>query len=387
MKKEFNQEKTYCALCKKEANKTGSHIISHSIIKKAINYKGSILRHKESSFSTQLGSNLKVGYYGGQSLLPEQREEELQKVNQNIENLSENPDTEDYIFCDACEKRFTGIEEYFSGKILNTLEAFTINQSKRDLSEILVLKEFTKSNENAIIKLFFLIQLWRASVSKTKDFKLKAKFEERLRKALLLLSSDVRNINFQSIHELLCDFSMAIVYMKNAPNSDTTNNVVELNPNLNLPYFAILNQFVVIMYEKKQQSGGILSELLGLGSCKNIKDILSTGLIDSIKIGFLNNTQRELLLENFYRECVHFQINSWINKVKYLHRRIFSEQISELELAQIKFKANIVEEDSWENMGEKIFQSTQKFIFTKISWYKTHNIVMYDKIVSKIQQL
>lgn len=377
-----------CFLCiKNEANQTGSHIISHSIIKKAINYKGRKVRDKESSFRIQLGENLKVKYFAGKSLLPEEREEDLEKINQNIESISQNPDTEDYIFCKECENRFTGIENSFSGKILKNLENFKGNQISHDLSEILSHMEFTKVNESAIIKLFFLIQLWRASVSKTNEFKLKRKIEEKLRKALLMLSSDVKKINFLSIHELLNDFAISLFYMENDVESDTTDNIIELNPNLNIPYFAVLNQFVVIMYEKKKQSSGILSELLGLGRCKNINDFLSIGLNSNIKIAFLNNKQRELVLKSFYNESVEFQFKFWENKIKYIHSKFFSEPISKFDLAQIKSKTYIKEEDSWENMREKIYQSGQNFILTKLNWYKINDPKRFNKILIKVYQL
>lgn len=134
--------KNSCKLClKKEADQTGSHLISCFIVSSQIgerdNEKGFIITSDpEQDYSENLGS----------------------------EGIKE-----DFIFCTACEKRLAFIESYFSQELTNKIdkENFAENFPIVELEDENISQLFKCINVHPIaFHLLIYSVIWRASISK-----------------------------------------------------------------------------------------------------------------------------------------------------------------------------------------------------------------------------
>ena len=164
---------TLCNLCKsREANKTGSHIFTHSIIKYAINEKGSKERDKELMHSLSSSSIPKL--YSGRKVLPETKQSVLNKA---IQETEINAHVYDNIFCIECEGKMGQIiESEFANRVYIKLKKVTTEIEKLMFEN---LKDFL------LIKVFSILQIWRASIVNYHSFKLYKNYEEEFRNLIL----------------------------------------------------------------------------------------------------------------------------------------------------------------------------------------------------------
>jgi hypothetical protein len=209
-------ENNICRLCQNAvADKTNSHILSHFLIKKAINYEGQNEREKELSYSIT-SQNVDV-YFGQNTLVPhilekiykkELSQEEIDKI---VSDNTTNPYARDYIFCSNCEKRLGILESEFQGEIYSKLP-----------------NKLTFSQElNLIIRLFIYSLIWRMSIVKFNNFSLSPKLEEKLRKILDKSLSIDKNEMLESIcinKESICSFPLIVSFFETLEN--TTTNVI-----------------------------------------------------------------------------------------------------------------------------------------------------------------
>lgn len=105
---------------------------------------------------------------------------------------------EDYIFCKSCEKRMELVETFFAKK-LREIYAYEQFEDKFRVSESKG-QEYLEAQElhPNIYKLFFYLQAWRLSISKSgyyKNYKLDEEIEEKLRRFL--------DLNLQTTHKAL----------------------------------------------------------------------------------------------------------------------------------------------------------------------------------------
>lgn len=154
-----------CLLCRRNnADKTGSHLVSHLLIGDVFSYDGSSAREKVVVESADLTAGLSDRYFGhevyddtvrnllGRSFTDEEIDEEIAKKNSL---------TVDYAFCHDCEARFGVIESWYADILNGRLTDYPPQ----------------------VPYLFWLSVAWRMSVGGV-GFKMFGEHEDKLRKVL-----------------------------------------------------------------------------------------------------------------------------------------------------------------------------------------------------------
>lgn len=291
-----------CLLCKqKSADQTGSHILTYSLIKSAINQVGKNERGKELTFG--ISSKDFLSLYFGERVLPEKLEETLKRdvTDEDIEK-NENPFTIDNIVCTECEKRFTTIENCFLNKVQNKLNDGTIavQENKKYAKHVILDEELS-----LVTRLNFYIQIWRASVSNYEEFRLDLNTEEKLRKIIdSTLTLDIQTTidNCIKFKLQINQFPFILTHTTTAPDESglkKTENVVYIEQ-YKEPHFFILNDFYVQFYcnekhiNRGEKSFFKLNDLLKSRKATNLKE-------SRLVINLLDDSERRTVLNTLYR--------------------------------------------------------------------------------------
>lgn len=229
-----------CTLCKKNtADKTGSHIVPHFLMKRIINEVGTRERDKELGFKITPET---TGSFFGKAVLPEKLEEIYGEVTDELIDKNDIEDIVDNYFCTSCEKRFSVIENEYA----KTLEKSTkIDQNY--ISEKRPLLGF----------LFWSSIVWRLSVQDNSGFKLKIKEENKLRRIL----DKYLVIKTQDLQPKPSDPDLANIGYKiiRSPYfSDKYNTWLHWSPEFQRPYSFIIDEYLVFFYFKKTHLNGMV---------------------------------------------------------------------------------------------------------------------------------
>ncbi len=177
-----------CRLCgKEEADKKGSHIVPHFLLKRVINVEGKTERDYELGFRID---KMGMSSHFGRAVQPEKLEETFGVISDEDIVHNQKQLVVDNYYCSGCEKRFSLIESVYS-KTLN----------KKDT-------RIYQSGVTTILGLLFWGSVvWRMSNHGQSGVKLKHEQEEFLRSILdkYLPEDDINelsSIDFDSIKDL-----------------------------------------------------------------------------------------------------------------------------------------------------------------------------------------
>lgn len=262
-----------CALCKKsDADKKNTHYLTDGIIRTAINEDGS--NEREKGMSVDLSNDNPYSEFSFQrNTSPEKIEEiygrpatqdEIDKSKASIEFSVDN------VFCTACEKKFTEIENNFCNTML---PKFRNNKTLENATEVdlAVLGSF---------RLFWLLQVWRTSVC-VDNFELSSE-----------VSEDLRNLIFQGLSANSKELkkyplSVAFMYSGNDPKEYTTNGA---GYSEGTPKVLFMNEFVIQFYESPDHIDYF--DFYGLNDLKTYRDFLNCNE-DSFKVQVLSSQLRK----------------------------------------------------------------------------------------------
>lgn len=298
-----------CKLCNEnEADQTGSHIITASILKNIFDEK-SRGRDYETAFT--LSSNEFVEKYIGRSVPPEEIEETLgrmltdEEVNENL-----NPITFDYFLCRSCEQRIKIVENYF---ILNVHKK--LNIIKDNITSVYKLP---KSVDKKLVRLFWYSIIWRVSATKFSGFQLKPKEEEKLRK--ILNNSLGNNLNstksFVAKNNSSID-ELPIIIIRSVNNPNPTGNVIFLHPKYRMPYSCVFNEYVVLLYFKESHTRSTTQSFFKLGELIGIEEIINYKKND-FKIGLVKINKWNTFIKNINS----FLVDKYLSHAKWLFKEI-----------------------------------------------------------------
>lgn len=231
-----------CKLCKSRlADKTGSHLIPHFILKRIDNEIGKSERNKELGF--RIGG-LETTSYFGQSVLPEKLNEIFGELSDEEIKKNNIPLIVDHYFCTECEKKISQIESEYAKTLAN----------KGIESEI----------APEISLLFWISILWRVSISKKQGFILKDKEGELLRRILNKhLNLKIKNIDSDSLKkDIECqNLSYRLIRCPDYSESEAT--YLFCHPFHKMPYSIILDEYVLFFYFKKGHVDNLMQSFFG----------------------------------------------------------------------------------------------------------------------------
>ncbi|MCD9855728.1 hypothetical protein LUD75_13475 [Epilithonimonas sp. JDS] len=272
-----------CLLCKEnEADETGSHILTHSLISNCINEQGKKGRNKEMMFGISQSGERKL--FVGNQVLPDKIVEikGRELSDQEVEN-NDNDLVVDNIYCKDCERLFGRIESEFSRKILGKI--------RRDK-----IYDFTNP-DNILIRLYFYIQVWRASSFKYTEWSLPNCIEEPLREIILEGCTNYDIGISAELEDKIIKIPIIINYL-DTPDEKSSSNLIFI-PNETLPYLLFLCDFVVEFFTVQ----GVMPSLHSISNYNGLNDNLSEQFINlnenRFKLRCISDSNREKIINSF----------------------------------------------------------------------------------------
>ena len=154
-----------CNLCQRNnADRKGSHIVPHFLLKRIENIDGKTGRDYEIGY--EIG-RLKASPHFGRSVPPEKLEEIFGKITDNEIDNNQHPLIADYFLCSECEDRLAQIESKYS-QTINTIDK----------------TEYKSGISSSSGMLFWISVFWRMSVYRGNGMQLTAEQNELLRGVL-----------------------------------------------------------------------------------------------------------------------------------------------------------------------------------------------------------
>ncbi len=284
-----------CKLCKtNDLDNVGSHILTESIIRTALNQEGYTKREdKEIIFEISLD---KVGLdYFGSAVQPEVIEDIIGKsISEELITANDNSLIDRALLCRECEKYFSFIESDFVEKVYSNIVRKAQNELLKDSCNFI---EY--NGLRALSLVFVLINIWRVSATTNEEWKLTEGEEENIR-------SYLHNIKGKDAQEILAkakehleeikSFRFIISYFIQEAENLTENGVV-IDPCVN-PYFFLLNRLSIIFIfqeitEKK------LPKILPESIKNSLGCIIEHNDVENIRININSDSERKELFNNY----------------------------------------------------------------------------------------
>lgn len=217
-----------CLLCKKrDADKKGSHIVPHFLLKRIDNVDGKNGRDKELGFV--IGA-LDTHSYFGRAVQPEKLEELYCELSDNdISEKNNLPLVVDNIFCSSCEKRLSIIENEYA----KTLDKHgTV--------------EYNSGIKTDFGLLFWMSIIWRLSINMKSGVQLSKSENEICRRILnRTLENSIEKIdlvNMQSAKDLR-KVSYKLMRCPNYSNNSLT--LILFHPEFKRPYSLLIDEYIL----------------------------------------------------------------------------------------------------------------------------------------------
>lgn len=216
-----------CRLClQRQADKKGSHLVPHFLLKRVVNVEGKTGRDKELGFTI---GELASSSYFGRSVSPRKLEEIYVELSDDEIAKNQNPDVVDNFFCSSCETRLSIIESCYA----NSLKVFED-------------KPYHSKIDGPTGILFWASILWRMSISERYEYKLSVIENDLLRVLLDTHLADSREKLLENAASF--DFSKSPIGYKllRCPNYSPGNATFILwHPEFRNPQAILLDEYIV----------------------------------------------------------------------------------------------------------------------------------------------
>lgn len=230
-----------CLLCQeREADKTGSHIVPHFLLKRIDNQIGAKGRDNELGFVI---GKLETKSYFGRNVLPE----ELERIYGEVDDeLIENNDISfivDNFFCSNSEKELGKLESEYALSLKKTSKTNT---------------NYTSIENKGIGFLFWISVIWRISILEKSGFKVKTKEENKLRR---ILKKYFANLKLDNNDQDLKSIGYKLLRSPNYPEKSAT--FLHCSPFNVRPYSIMIDEFILFFYFKSTYLNGMPSTFYG----------------------------------------------------------------------------------------------------------------------------
>ncbi|MBR8536631.1 hypothetical protein KDU71_13735 [Carboxylicivirga sediminis] len=216
-----------CKLCNaKDADKKGSHIVPHFLLKRIENIEGKTGRDYELGFTIE---KLNAKSYFGRSVQPEKLEETYGEITDADIAKNKHPLIVDNIFCSECESRLATIESKYAEttKTTNT-------------------KDYESGVSSIIGLLFWASVIWRMSINGKSGVKLTEEQNEKLRQTLdCFLPDKIEEIDKKGINENGLVKSLSYKILRSCDCKDDDAKWLFFHPEFNNPLCLLIDEYVV----------------------------------------------------------------------------------------------------------------------------------------------
>jgi len=335
-----------CIICDKNpADKKGSHILPHFLLKRIDNEEGSKKRDKEMGF---LLSELHPSSYFGRATKPETLKEVYGEITEERIEKNEIPLVEDNIFCSGCEKRLGEIESQYAETLKNGSEP---NDNYQNL------------DDSFLAFIFWTSIVWRLSIAQKSGFKLAESDEKRLKLILCqFLSIDNYKLDDLKKEKILHNISYKV--LKSVNYSDTKSTVLFCHPELQNPYFFVIDEFVLVFSIDKAISQTGFESIDKQLIIAEVNTAFSGEIIRSIEPVIIDGIQ-----EYFYSELSKRYLLNLSKEIDIIHQKLGGKGQIPMEIKE-KIVSRIVNDDDEQPTGVKYtLKHKAKIIFEVLKKY------------------
>ncbi|WKV11452.1 hypothetical protein [Marivirga harenae] len=240
-----------CCICQtSDADKLGSHVVPAFMLVSMIGK-----RNEEVGF--QISSRGFVQKYIGREVSPESINKLLDRelTDEDIEN-NENLFTVDNLVCTVCENRLGAIESICAPFIKSIQKP---EENEEEIESIYI-------EQNLELRLLFLTILYRLGSAEKFDYNLNITLKRRIRNILAkVLDTDpkVINENLLRFKSEIISMPMAVFYCPLSEENSTSNQIYCHNET-SIPAIAMINEFIITVYNNKSQTSFDFSEVYSL---------------------------------------------------------------------------------------------------------------------------
>lgn len=240
-----------CKLCKlNDADKKGSHIVPHFLLKRIENIEGKTGRDYELGFSI---SNSDTRSYFGRSIQPEKLEETFGEITDEDIDKNTHPLIVDNIFCCDCEKRFAMIEDEYA----KTIKTKGENIYESGISSIKGV-------------LFWASIIWRMSINGKSGVKLSEKRNEKLREILdNNLSNEPDEVGNKDVYKNNSFISLTYKILRYENTNNNQDKWLFLHPDFNNPLCLLIDEYIICFSFNKDFPDLNNTDCLGLNQILN----------------------------------------------------------------------------------------------------------------------
>jgi hypothetical protein len=307
-----------CLICNdNDADKTGSHIIPHSIIESNVNSRGAKGRDKEQSF--HLGET-SADFFFGRSVNPEGLEDILgHKVTEDDIEKNSHHYARNHIFCTTCETKLGHLESLYKSEVDKSI------RNERELTE----------DQLRILQCFWISVILRCSVTQFSKFKLDQALEDSVK---AVLNEILVNTQIETKQNCLgASFSFTLKVFVNVGTHDKTRNSTLLHPDYAEPYILFINEYILLFEFRHMSQIKALGELLKIDLSKS----------NSLNVSYLPNSDWEKVIsycmgikakQMYIRNVERFQQAFWSRHFvmpmdeltkRYMHELVFDDSVDE----------------------------------------------------------
>jgi len=276
-----------CKLCKnKIADKKGSHIVSHFLLKRIENIEGKTGRDYELGFTIEK-FNSKAHF--GRSVNPEKLDEIFGEITDKDIEENNHPLVVDNFFCSDCEKRFAVIETEYA-KTIETKET----------------GEYESGVSFSIGLLFWASLIWRMSVNGKSGVKLTNEQEEKLRQIIdCFLPQKIEELDEKGINENGLIKSLTYKLSRYVESKKDDAKWLFFHPEFYNPLFLLIDEFVLCFNFSESW------EDLDKNDCLGLREIIKESTINTVNtkekiMPFDSSTYNQVttnLMEIMKNEC------------------------------------------------------------------------------------
>lgn len=287
-----------CLLChEREADKTGSHIVPHFLMKRIDNQIGAKGRDKELGF---IIGKLETKSYFGRNVLPEELEKVYGEVTDELITNNDISYVVDNYFCSICEKDLGNLESIY---------ALSLNKTSNNDTN------YTSIEDKGIGFLFWISILWRISILGNSGIKLKVKEERKLNR---ILKKYLTNFNFIDNDEDLSSLGYKI--LRSPDYTEGTATYLHCSPFNIRPYSIMVDEFIIFFYFKKTYLNAMISTFYG--SEILMKNAEYNTAFTSEKIFSIKKTELKEIIQNFVNNVASFRMNEYVEILDELHLKL-----------------------------------------------------------------
>ena len=336
-----------CKLCsEREANQTGSHILSWFLIRASVNNKSKRRRHNEVSF--ELSTETFMDTYFEIKILPKEKKKIKGRPLSDEEiEAQKNHHTADHILCSVCEKKIGTLESFISKKIVDKLRAYKFKSNSQ--------LEILEFSEKEAIRLFIYSLAWRASIVKYGHFEMDPAHEERLRVMLnetLAIEEAAMLENAKRYSQKICEIPLLISFMETIGEN---NNSIYCFQNKR-PYALIANDLTFQLFFRERHTKKNQISLFGINDIIKRQKSLNFKE-DSFKISVLADEKRKLVYKKLYAFIAKKIMESAASDFRIGFKRIFKKAAPSGIVNYFKHKATITAYDKVELYSPEHFRN------------------------------